>query len=68
MAANPQETGIPLTAAGRFLRCRPALNPQRDVFSIRLRPLASGDQMLSQKLLLDVGVYMFAGKNRPSVA
>jgi hypothetical protein len=68
MVANPPETGIPLTAAGRFLPCRPALNPQKDVFSVRLRLSASGHHMLSQKLLVDVGVYMFAGENRPSAA
>jgi hypothetical protein len=62
MATNPPETGIPLAAAGRFLRYRPALNPQRDIFSVRLRPSASGDHMLSQKLLVDVGVYTFAGR------
>jgi hypothetical protein len=66
MAANPPETGIPLTAAGQFLRCRPVLNPQKDAFSFRLRPLALMDHILSQKLLVDVGVYTFAGRNRPS--
>jgi hypothetical protein len=39
------------------------LNPQKDVFSIRLRPSALGDHMLSQKLLVDVGVFTFTGKN-----
>jgi hypothetical protein len=62
MVANPPETRIPLTAAGWFLRCRPALNPQKDVFSIRLRSLALEDHILSQNLLVDVGADTFAGK------
>jgi hypothetical protein len=66
MAVNPLETRIPLTAAKRFGRRRPALNPQKDVFSVRLRPSALGDQILPQKLLRDGGVYTFAGENRPS--
>jgi hypothetical protein len=32
MAANPPKTRIPPTAAKRFGRRRPALNPQKDVF------------------------------------
>ncbi len=60
--------GIPPTAAKRFGRRRPALNPQKDVFYVRLRPSAWGDHMLSQKLLVDVSVFTFAGKNRPSAA
>ncbi len=62
------KTRIPATAAKRFGRRRPALNPQKDVFSIRLRPLASGDHMLSQKLLVEVGFFTFAGENWPSAA
>jgi hypothetical protein len=42
------------------------LNPQEDVFSISIRPSAPGDHMLSQQLLVDVGVYMFASENQPS--
>jgi hypothetical protein len=57
MVACPPETRIPPTAAGRFLRCRPALNPQKKVFSIKIHPSAPGDNVLSQKLLVDVGVY-----------
>jgi hypothetical protein len=56
------------TAAKRFGRRRPALKPQKDVFSVRLRPSASGDQILPQKLLRDGGVFTFAGENRPSAA
>jgi hypothetical protein len=41
------------------------LNPQEDVFSIRIRPSAPGEHMLSQQLLVDVGVYMFTGENQP---
>ncbi len=66
MAANPPETGIPLKAAGWFLRCKPAQSPLKDVFSVRLRPLASVDHILYQKLLRDVGVYTFVGENWPS--
>jgi hypothetical protein len=68
MAANPLETRIPPTAAKRFGQHRPALNPQKDIFYVRLRPLAWGDHMLSQKLLLNDGVFTFAGENRPSAA
>jgi hypothetical protein len=68
MAANPPKTRIPPTAAKRFGRRRAALNLQKDVFSIRLRPSASGDHMLSQKLLVEVGFFTFAGENRPSAA
>jgi hypothetical protein len=68
MVANPPKTGIPLTAAELFLRCRLVLNPQKDVFSVRLHPLAQGEHILSQKLLVDVGIYTFAGGNRPSAA
>jgi hypothetical protein len=42
IAANPPKTRIPPTAAKRFGWSRPALNPQKDVFSIRLRPSAWG--------------------------
>jgi hypothetical protein len=62
MVANLPETRIPPAAAGRFLLCRPALNPQKDTFSITIHPSASGDHMLSQKLFIDVSVYMFADK------
>jgi hypothetical protein len=54
MSANPLETRIPPTVAKLFGRRRPALNPQKDVFSS-----ASGDHMLSQKLFVDVGVFTF---------
>jgi hypothetical protein len=65
MVANLPETGILPKVAEWFLRCRPALNLQKDVFSIRILPSAPRDHILSQKLLIDVGVYTFAGKNRP---
>ncbi len=68
MAANLPETGILPTAARWFLQCRPALNPPKDIFFIRIRPLAPGDHILSQKLLLDISVYTFASKNQPMVA
>jgi hypothetical protein len=66
MAANPPETGILQTAAGWFLQRRPALNLQKDVFSVRLCPSASEDHILSQKLLRNIGVYTFACENHPS--
>jgi hypothetical protein len=68
MAANPPETRIPPTTAGWFLQCRPVLNPQKDVFAVRICPSALGDHMLSQKLLVEVGVYTFASENKPSAA
>ncbi len=55
-------------AAKWFERRRSALNPQKDVFYVRLRSSAWGDHMLSQKLFIDVGVSTFAGENRPSAA
>jgi hypothetical protein len=48
------------------LRCRLALNLQKDAFSIRIRTSAPVDHVLSQKLLVDVRVYTFAGENQPS--
>jgi hypothetical protein len=65
MVANLPETRILPAAAGRFLLYRPALNPQKDIFSITIRPLASVDHMLSQKLFEDVSGYTFADKNLP---
>jgi hypothetical protein len=62
MAANPPATAILPTAAGQFLRCRPVLNLPKDVFSIRMRTSAAGDNILSHKLLADISVYTFAGK------
>jgi hypothetical protein len=66
--ANLPETGISPTAAGQFLRCWLALNPPKDVFSIRICPSAPGAHKLSQKLLVEVCIYMFASENRPSAA
>jgi hypothetical protein len=68
MAANPPKTKIPPTAARQFGRRRPALNPQKDVFYVRLHPSAWGEYMLSQKILTDVADYTFAGENWPSAA
>ncbi len=45
------------------LWCRPALNLSKDVFSIRICPLAPGDHIMSQNLLVDVGVYTSIGVN-----
>jgi hypothetical protein len=68
MAANPPKTRILPMAAKRFGQRRPALNPQIDVFYVRLCPSARGDHMLSQKLLLNDGIFTFAGENGPSAA
>jgi hypothetical protein len=68
MAANPPKARIAPTAAERFGRRRLALNPQKDVFYVRLRPSVWGDHMLSQKLWVDVGNYTFAGGNQPLAA
>ncbi len=44
------------------------LNPSEDIFSFRISPKDPGNHMLSQKLLVDIGVDPFAGGNRQSVA
>jgi hypothetical protein len=44
------------------------LNLQKDAFSVRIFPSAPEDHILSQKLLRDVSVCMFATENRPSAA
>jgi hypothetical protein len=41
---------------------------RRAIFSVRIHPLAPGDHVVSQKLLVDVGVYTFACENQPSAA
>jgi hypothetical protein len=66
MAANPLKIGITLTAGGRFKWCRPMLDPPKDVFSVRLRPSGPVDYMLSEKILDNVSVDMFAGKTAVS--
>jgi hypothetical protein len=68
MAANPPEIRISPVAAGRFLRCRLALKLPKEVFSIGIHPLGPGDYMPSQKLFIDVSVYMFTSDNLPSAA
>ncbi len=45
-----------------FWRCGQALNPPKDIFSIRIRPLDLGDYILSQKLLVDIDFDKFASK------
>jgi hypothetical protein len=62
MVANLQESRIPPTTAGWSWQCGPALNPPK--FSIRIHPLDPGDHMLSQKLLVDIRVDPFAGRNQ----
>ncbi len=48
------EVRILKRAAGRSWQCGPVLNPQEDVFSIKISPMDSEDYMLSQKLLIYV--------------
>jgi hypothetical protein len=43
-------------------------SPKKDIFSVRIHPSAPGNHILSQKLLVDVGVYKVTGKNQPSAA
>jgi hypothetical protein len=50
------------------LRYKPALNPPKEVFSIRIRPSALRDHILSQKLVVDVGVYTFPAKKQSTAA
>jgi cyanate lyase len=45
-----------------FWRCGQALNPPKDIFSIRIRPLDLGEYILSQKLLVDIDFDKFASK------
>ncbi len=51
MVANPPEIRISPTGARWFLRYRPVLNSQKDVFSVRICPSASEDHILSKKAL-----------------
>jgi hypothetical protein len=44
------------------------MNQLKDVFSVRVHPLALGDHMLSQKLLVDVSIDTFASENLPLAA
>ncbi len=60
MAANPLEFRILPTAAEWFWRSGAALNLPKDVFSVRICPLGPGDHMLSQNLLVNVGIDPFA--------
>jgi hypothetical protein len=63
IAANLPKIGIPLTPVGHFQQCRPALNPPKDIFSIRIHPFDPADYMLPEKLLKGVNVDMFASEN-----
>jgi hypothetical protein len=40
----------------------------KDILFARIRPLDKGDHMVSEKLLVDVSLNMFAGENRSSAA
>jgi hypothetical protein len=62
-AANSPKIGIPPTATEWFQQCRLALNLLKGVFFARINPLDPGDQMPSQKRLVDAGVDTFAGEN-----
>jgi hypothetical protein len=68
MVANPLESRILPTAARWFGQCRPALSPLKGVFLLGIHHLGPGDHMLSQKLLVEVGVEMFAGLWPPKSA
>jgi hypothetical protein len=63
MEANPPKARIPQTAARQFWWCGPVLNLPKEVFSIRIRPLTLTEFMLSQKLLVDVGIDTFTSEN-----
>ncbi len=56
MAASLLESKILPIGAGWSWWCGPKLNLLEDIFSIRICPIDPGDYMLSQKLLVDVGV------------
>jgi hypothetical protein len=43
-----------------------ALNLLKDIFFVRIHPLDPGDHSLSQMLLVDVGVDLFACEKQPS--
>jgi hypothetical protein len=63
MMANSPESRTLQRAAERFWWCGLSLNLLKDVFSISLHPLDLREYMLSQKLLVDVGIDMFASEN-----
>ncbi len=48
--------------------CWAILTLLKEVFYIRINPLDVEEYMLSQKLLVDVGIDTFAGENQPSAA
>ncbi len=62
IAADQPESRIPPTTAGWTLWCRPALNLPKDIFYIRIRPLDPGDNIMSQKLLVHIGIDLFVGR------
>jgi hypothetical protein len=63
MAVSLPVSRIPPATAMWSRRCRQTLNQQK-VFFARIHPLDPGDHMLSQKLLVDINVNMFANGNR----
>ncbi len=50
IAVDPPESGILLTAAGWFQRCRPALNPLNDFFFVRIILWTQGPNDISKAL------------------
>jgi hypothetical protein len=46
--------------------CGTALNLLKDIFLVRIHPVDPGDHILSQMLLVDVGVDLFACGKQPS--
>ncbi len=60
MAANPQKLKFRQHPLGGFSG-RLALNPSKGDFFARINPLDSGDQMPSQKRLIDTGVDTIVG-------
>ncbi len=63
MVANPLESRILATATGWSWWCGPVPNLLKNIFSIRICPLDPGDHMLSQMLLVGIGVNKFVGEN-----
>jgi hypothetical protein len=62
MTAILPESRIQPIVAGWSWQYGPVLNSPKYILSIRIRPLDLGDHMLSQKLLVDVDIDMFAGE------
>jgi hypothetical protein len=68
MAANPLESRILPAAAGWSWRCGTALNLPNAIFFARMSPMDPGDQMPSQKHLVDARVDTSASENQQATA